>query len=147
MKPLADTDSVLLLHTLQMLEVELHLFATHKTAARLDVLLHEDFREFGQSGLVYSKADILSHFPTETRHAEVIADCFEMKRLSDAIVLLTYRSAHQLVDGSLDKCALRSSLWEHSELRWQMRFHQGTPTARFLTFPVPPHQTVPLKLL
>lgn len=124
----ADTPLLLLL---QALEVELHKPAARSDANRLDVLLHDDFREFGRSGAFYVKADILSRLPAQAQHAVVVADRFEVRRLGEFVALLTYRSAHQLPDGALDRFTLRSSVWEHSTLGWQMSFHQGTPTAPY----------------
>ncbi len=118
-----------LLPLLQALEVELHRPAARGDAARLDVLLHDDFREFGRSGAVYTKAGLLSQLPAQARHAVLVADRFEVRRLGDGVALLTYRSAQRLADGTLERWTLRTSVWERSAHGWQMRFHQGTPAA------------------
>lgn len=120
-----------LLERLQALEVELHKPAARSSYSRLDALLHADFREHGRSGSVYSKADILSRLPAVAEHAVVVADQFELRPIGDSVALLTYRAAHQLADGTLDRFSLRVSVWERSEQGWQMRFHQGTPTAPY----------------
>lgn len=120
-----------LLQLLMALEVELHKPAARNDAARLDVLLHDDFREFGRSGSVYTKADILSRLPTETQQVVVVADHFVLRRLSDVVALLTYRSANLLDDGTCDRFTLRTSVWEHSIRGWQISFHQGTPTVQY----------------
>ena len=120
-----------LLLLLQALEVELHKPAARSDATRLNALLHDDFREFGQSGAAYTKADILSRLPTELHHAVVVADRFEVRPLGESVALLTYRSAHRQADGTFDRFTLRSSVWERSTLGWQMSFHQGTPTAPY----------------
>ncbi|MDP9900723.1 nuclear transport factor 2 family protein [Variovorax ginsengisoli] len=124
----ADTS---LLQVLKLLEIELHKPAARSDAKRLDALLHDDFREFGLSGTVYEKVDITLRLPAEAQHAVVVADRFELRRLGEFVVLITYRSARQLQDGSFDRFALRSSIWKHSSLGWQMSFHQGTPTAAY----------------
>ena len=116
---------------LQGLEVELHKPSARADASRLDALLHDDFREIGRSGARYGKADILSQLPAEARHAVVVADRFELKRLGEDIALLTYRSARLLADGTLDRYTLRASVWERSAAGWRMSFHQGTPTASY----------------
>ncbi|MDA8457195.1 nuclear transport factor 2 family protein [Acidovorax sp. GBBC 3334] len=119
----------LLLNTLRNLEIDLHRPAIRSDAARLDALLHEDFREFGRSGKVYTKADVLSQLPANAHHGSIVADGFEMRRLSDAVVLLTYRSAHWTAEGEVDGVTLRMSIWERAGGQgWRMRFHQGTPT-------------------
>ena len=124
------SDASLLL-LLQALEVELHKPAARSDATRLHALLHDDFREFGRSGVSYTKTDTLSQLPAEAQHAVVVADHFEMTRLSEGVALLTYRSAHRQADGTVDRYTLRTSVWVHSVLGWQMSFHQGTPTAPY----------------
>ncbi|GKT00016.1 nuclear transport factor 2 family protein [Acidovorax sp. SUPP3434] len=124
--PASDTS---LLPLLQALEVELHRPAARQDAARLDALLHDDFREFGRSGAVYTKADLLSQLPVQAQHAVVVADRFEVRRLGEFAALLTYRSAQRSDDGTLERWTLRTSVWERSARGWQMRFHQGTPAA------------------
>lgn len=120
-----------LLERLQALEVELHKPAARSSLSRLDALLHDDFREHGRSGSVYSKADILARLPAVAEHAVVVADQFELHPIRESAALLTYRSAHQLADGTLERFTLRVSVWERAKHGWQMRFHQGTPTAQF----------------
>lgn len=123
-----DDDTVLLAR-LQALETELHRPATRSDAGRLDALLHEDFREIGRSGAAYTKADVLAQLPVEAGHADIVADGFELRRLGEAVALLTYRSAHRMENGMLQQVTLRASIWERSVWQWRMRFHQGTPAA------------------
>jgi hypothetical protein len=127
---LSTSDTSLLL-LLQALEVELHKPAARSDAARLNVLLHDEFREFGRSGAAYTKADILSRLPAQAQHAVIVADRFEMRRLGEVVALLNYRTAHLLADGTFDRFTLRTSIWERSTWGWQMSFHQGTPTAPY----------------
>lgn len=131
--PTSDTALLLLL---KAFEAELHKPAARSDATRLDALLHDDFREFGCSGAAYTKADILSRLPAEVRQGVVVADRFEVRRLGEATALLTYRSTQLLADGTLDRFALRASLWEHSARGWQMSFHQGTPTTPYAPEPL-----------
>ncbi len=122
-----NNDAALLAH-LQSLETELHRPETRSDAARLDALLHEDFREIGRSGVVYTNADVLAQLPMEAASpADIVAEGFELRRLGDAVALLTYRSAHRMEGGALDRLTLRASIWERSGREWRMRFHQGTP--------------------
>jgi len=94
-------------------------------------LLHAEFIEFGRSGKVYSRSDVIEALLTETEPAIVSADQFALRRLTRDIALLTYRTANVRPDGSLDRHTLRSSIWQHSPLGWQASFHQGTPTVPF----------------
>lgn len=129
--PFMQSSEKSLLQLLKTLEVELHKPAARTDAARLNALLHDDFREFGRSGGAYAKAEILSRLPAEAQHAVFVADNFEVRSIGESVALLTYRSAHQQADGTLDAFTLRSSLWERTTLGWQMSFHQGTPTAPY----------------
>jgi hypothetical protein len=56
---------------------------------------------------------------------------FEHEQLAAGLALLTYRSAHVKAGGAIERHTLRASLWELTEIGWQLRFHQGTPTEAF----------------
>lgn len=127
-----------LLHLLRTLERDLLSLAVRHDPARLDALLHEDFREIGRSGACYDKADIIAQPPDRARQTTVVADRFALKRLGDAAALLSYRSAHQRADGARDRFALRSSIWLLTGQQWQVVFHQGTPTLPFDPDPAGP---------
>ncbi|SFE12953.1 nuclear transport factor 2 family protein [Paracidovorax konjaci] len=71
------TSNASLLSLLQAFETELHRPAVRGDAARLDALLHEDFREFGRSGSIYTKAHVLAQLPMEVPHALTVADRFD----------------------------------------------------------------------
>ncbi len=120
-----------LLVTLQALEIELQQSAARSDAARLDALLHPEFREFGRSGRSYSRADMFAHLLEAASHATVVADRFALRRLAPDVGLLTYRSAHRGTDGALERHTLRTSIWQRSGNGWQLSFHQGTATAAF----------------
>jgi len=120
-----------LLVTLRTLEIELHQSAARSDAARLDALLHPEFREFGRSGRSYSRADMFAHLLEARSHATVVADRFALQRLAPDVGLLTYRAAHRSNDGSLERHTLRASIWQRSGHGWQMSFHQGTATTAF----------------
>jgi hypothetical protein len=88
-----------------------------EAAARL---LHPDFVEFGKSGRVWNRDSILAMMASDPGVSGVASN-FVPTRLTDDVVLLTYRSA----DGTL-----RSSIWVRDvESDWLVRFHQGTPSA------------------
>ncbi len=67
----------------------------------------------------------------ESEPVEVHAQDFALRKLSDAVVLLTYRSAHIGPSGALERHTLRSSIWRLEASGWQIVFHQGTPTGAF----------------
>lgn len=109
------------------LERELLTTGTRRDRDRLEELLAPDFFEFGSSGNVWSRSEILSRLPTETA-TQVVASDFRSQEISTGVVLVTYQTIRIESDGSPFK-ALRSSIWKLNGSVWQMRFHQGTKAA------------------
>ena len=108
------------------LEQELHSSLTRSNYARLNELLSDDFYEFGSSGNVWSKDDILTRLPSEDKNApQILSKNFLVKRISSEVYFLTYIS-FRLINGKEERVALRSSLWKKKSSAWQMIFHQGT---------------------
>lgn len=124
-------DAKALFETLRALEAALHQPQVRSDRGQLDQLLHPRFREFGRSGRIYAKADILAELPDEPQTYEVWLQDLVVEPLSEGLALITYRSAHINGDGELERHANRSSLWQLTEHGWQMLFHQGTPTDAF----------------
>jgi hypothetical protein len=120
------------LSTLRALECELHEPKARRDAERLGQLLHLDFHEFGRSGRSYTRAEILERLQAETQATKVHAQDFRLLNLADSAYLLTYRSAHVAVSGLLERHTNRASVWRRESDGWQMVFHQGTPTDRFV---------------
>jgi hypothetical protein len=116
-----------LIHVLRRLEEELHLPETRRNVARLQMLLHPDFVEFGRSGRRSSRDEVLRQLPLGD-HAVINSDEFVVSVISAGVALLTYRSAHVDAAGNRSRVTLRSSLWIETATGWQMRFHQGTPS-------------------
>lgn len=109
------------------LEQELLTNSTRRNRERLEQLLAPDFFEFGSSGNVWSRDEILSRLPTEVA-TQVAASNFRAQEISTGAVLVTYQTIRVEIDGSLFK-ALRSSIWKLNGSVWQMCFHQGTKLA------------------
>lgn len=86
-------------------------------------LLAEDFIEFGGSGRVFTKADIIALLQAESP-VKREASQFETRLLASNVALLTYRVKRCTQPPVL---SLRSSLWQKRGETWQMVFHQGTP--------------------
>jgi hypothetical protein len=101
-------------------ELELMDPAIRKDRARVSALLAEDFREFGSSGRVWSREEILELLATESAQAAPVVEGFEINGLAEGAALVTYRAVHP------HQTSLRSSLWVRREGRWKMVFHQGT---------------------
>lgn len=84
-------------------------------------LLHSDFSEIGASGVRFGKAECLERM-AHAQPVEFTIDEWEVRRLQSRIVQTVYRSRL----GSV--ASRRSSVWVLSDGRWQMWFHQGTPS-------------------
>ena len=109
-------------------ELKLHRPEVRCNPDQLSCLLHPEFREFARSGRIYARADVLAEFSTAPQEFEVLAADFNLLRISDSVALLTYRSAHVTTGNRLERHANRASLWQLTEVGWQLVFHQGTPT-------------------
>jgi hypothetical protein len=109
---------------LRSLELELLTSTTRKSAARVSSLLTDTFREFGSSGRVYQKEDIIVTLQEEAPVSISLIN-FEMVLLSKEVALVTYRSQKDQHDAP-PSVALRSSIWIHDGDDWRMIFHQGT---------------------
>ena len=94
-------------------------------------LLATDFIEFGSSGAVYSRQQILDALAKESP-MELSATDFSVRVLCDGVVLLTYRSVRNDPASGQEWHSLRSYIWKFVDGRWLMSFHQGTPTRRNL---------------
>lgn len=112
---------------IQLCELELQLLTSSVRHNRDAVshLLAEEFREFGSSGRVFDKQQILDALMNESP-AEISMADFKTTVLADGIALVTYRACRQNDTQSKPAISLRSSIWVMRDGRWQMVFHQGT---------------------
>jgi hypothetical protein len=90
-------------------------------------LLADDFVEFGSSGRIFDKIQVVEGLPHSPTVPMVIED-FQIKVLSSNVVLATYRIVRTNEPREEMKNSLRSSIWKFIDKRWQMVFHQGTRT-------------------
>jgi len=84
---------------------------------RVAALLADDFVEFGSSGRVFNKEQIIAALRGESPVKRSVSR-FECVMLSDSVALVRYRLTR----------SLRSSIWRLSDGQWRMVFHQGTLT-------------------
>ena len=115
-----------LLSQLQALEVELHHPGVRQSRERLAELLHPKFHEVGRSGRVYTRETVISYLSAQESQPEVVSENFAVSELGPEVVLLTYRSAHNVSSEGLTNHTLRSSIWVKAAAGWQLRYHQGT---------------------
>ncbi|PYK09084.1 MAG: DUF4440 domain-containing protein [Verrucomicrobia bacterium] len=110
---------------LRHLEEELLQTDVRGSGEKLGVLLADEFIEFGSSGHVFTKAQIVEALPQEIPTKRSLSD-FRVILLSDNIALVTYRATRASESDAQPVQSLRSSIWRSKDGRWQMLFHQGT---------------------
>ena len=122
---MASSPQDLATHICQLEQQLLEPSTRRDAAAALTSLLAENFREFGSSGRIYTRQQIIDALAAESPRTITLSDPL-CQQLAEDIALLTYRSTRTV---ALDAAShsLRSSLWIYRDHRWQMLFHQGTP--------------------
>jgi len=98
-----------------------------RSPTELSRLIADDFREFGSSGRIFDKAKIIAALQQQPP-CELVLHDFQAVRLACDIVLVTYRGTVQFSDSPTALHSLRSSIWRRHNSRWQVVFHQGTPS-------------------
>jgi hypothetical protein len=99
--------------------------AVRRDPVQVDALLDGDFLEFGSSGRVWTREQIVELLATEIYTPPSVED-FQCALLSESVALVTYRAVRIDISSDLISAALRSSIWTDVSGRWRMRFHQGT---------------------
>jgi hypothetical protein len=99
--------------------------AIRRDSAQVAALLTEDFEEFGASGRVWTREQILDLLATEIYQRPAMED-FNCALIAERIALVTYRTVRSDPHSGERTMTLRSSLWTEQSGRWRVRFHQGT---------------------
>ena len=94
---------------------------------RVSELLAEDFLEFGSSGRVWTREQILDLLETEDYQPPAMED-FKCALIAGGVALVTYRTIRINPHTEERAATLRSSLWTRESGKWRVRFHQGTRT-------------------
>jgi hypothetical protein len=117
---------------LDLVESQLHKLETNllESAVRgnpetLSSLLAEEFCEFGSSGRIYTRLEVIDALPRESPVRVSITD-FSVTILAAGVALVRYQATRDCEPGQTGSTSLRSSLWLLRENRWQILFHQGT---------------------
>lgn len=113
---------------LKLLEESLWRAETRFNDAYMDGIFADDFCEFGRSGRIYQRQEML---PSKGNGEEIDATLplrgFRVRALSDDIVQVMYIS--EVRYGQQVETGNRSSIWRRDENGWKLCFHQGTPTS------------------
>jgi hypothetical protein len=96
-----------------------------RKSKELVALLADDFIEFGTSGRVYTKQDLVALLQAETPSTQTTSN-FKVQLLAPSVALLTYVIRHE---ASPPSYTLRCSIWQYLGARWLMVFHQSTRTS------------------
>lgn len=89
---------------------------------RVTELLHPDFIEVGRSGRHWSRTTIVESLQASPPAPTPDTSEWSFIALSDALTLVSY-----LLKDHSGAVSRHSSLWDTSDDRPVMRFHQGTP--------------------
>ena len=106
----------------KLYELETSLFKNKylKDIDYLEKIFHNDFMEYGKSGLIYRKKDTIdSLFGLDDRDIKIID--FSSEKIDENTYIVHYISIH-----SGDNKVLRTSIWKDDGLGLQLFFHQGT---------------------
>ena len=105
---------------IESFERELVSLEVRKDTKRISELLSDEFQEFGSSGGVIRKRDVLDAAEKPGTMTYQLDD-FNFKALGEAYLLVTYRSVT-----SSHVVAHRSSIWAKESGHWKMLHHQST---------------------
>ncbi len=94
-----------------------------KSLKMLSKILADDFVEYGSSGKVYSKKEIINELQSETVHKLKLTG-FKLRELGENHYLVTYKAVKE--EGGQKHYSLRCSIWIKIKDEYQMIFHQGT---------------------
>ena len=120
-------NQALLKEQLCLLEKRLLEPEVRKSIKELEIILADDFIEYGSSGRMYNKKQAIDGLIISSTAQMTIMD-FEVKLLAPGVALATYRVIKLNNQGEETNYSLRSSIWKLHKGRWQMVFHQGTPS-------------------
>ena len=105
------------------LETKLLSSQTRKSEIFLKEILADEFIEFGSSGNIFKKKQIIETLKNEITPKMILSD-FKISKLSEEYFLVTYKVLKREIDKNTN--SLRSSIWKFSSNKWEMVFHQGT---------------------
>ncbi len=91
----------------------------------MERIVAKDFREFGKSGRRYSRKDIITETAEDPQITAVLHN-LTCDLVTDDVTLVTYIC--ELDRGGKSEWSNRSSIWQKTSGKWQLHFHQGTPT-------------------
>ena len=98
-----------------------------RDGVRVAKLLTDDFVEFGSSGRVLTKSEVVAELQLELAGSDFSVEDLCVKMLAREVALVTYIATRRGGEAALS--SLRSSIWRREGREWRMCFHQGTRRA------------------
>ncbi len=95
-----------------------------KNPDELAKLIADDFVEYGSTGCVYNKQDILKVLPQAPARRMGIEN-FDARHLSPEVVISSYSVVPRDKRSGGDERSTRNSIWKMTDGRWQIVFHKG----------------------
>lgn len=117
--PLSEEDREHLRH----LEAALWTADTRFDRDWMDDVLAPDFIEFGSSGRMYDREQVLTNVWREI-NAELPLPDYQVEAITPDVAIAHYRSVVSEEGGT--EHGRRTSIWVRTEQGWKLRFHQGT---------------------
>ncbi|MQF65086.1 DUF4440 domain-containing protein [SAR202 cluster bacterium AC-409-J13_OGT_754m] len=108
-------------------ELEIQILTPEIRASRIVMskMLSDDFMEFGGSGQIYNKAEIIEALAQNPNVSSSLKD-FSLINLGDNIALATFKVVKQEDHHANLIYSLRSSIWRLENEIWKLVFHQST---------------------
>jgi hypothetical protein len=101
--------------------------AVRRDPAQVSALLTDDFVEFGASGRVWTRDEIIAMLANQGEAWSPPAmEDFHCRLIGGRAALVTYRTVSLDPTAGRRTVSLRSSLWTKESGTWKMLFHQGT---------------------
>lgn len=97
---------------------------TRGSKPQLDALIADNFQEFGRSGRMWQKPEIIDSL-SQAPDLNVAIDGIQSRQIGNDVVLITYTSRH--IDEESETLTFRSSIWQRHDEPWKIVFHQATP--------------------
>lgn len=112
-----------IIEELKNLEKKLLKSKIRKSSIDLTEILADEFVEFGSSGNIYYKKQIIEALQKEVTPKMSLSN-FSSLKLGKNYFLVKYKAVKN--ENGKKNYSLRSSIWKLNNGKWQMIFHQGT---------------------
>lgn len=127
--PITDADEALTIRSQEEALLQSNIRSSPNAVADL---LADGFVEFGSSGRVFDKQQIIEAIGQEDTTCQRSMHDFKTTVLAPGVVLATYRVVRRCENTAKEIQTVRSSIWKLIGGRWLMIFHQGTLTSKSL---------------